>query len=334
MSKRVFMTGGTGFIGGHLAHQLLDAGYDVAILARTPEKAADLARRGAEIVKGDILAPETFRDAMKGSDVVFHAAAWYKLGARDATPADRINVDGTGFVLRKAAALGVPRIIYTSSTVVFGNPDGRPIDETYRYMGTDHLSAYARSKWMAHYGVARPLIDEGAPIIIVMPGGVYGPGDHSSIGQAFRLMLDRRLLVFPDSEARVPLAHVEDIARGHLLALERGEPGEEYILAESCPRWNDVIALFEAITGIPGPLLRPGPRLTRAIVGLVGAAEHMIPVPPLFSTENLRFVSEFSMMVKADKARDALGWDPRPLAEGLRQTLEAEIQDKNTRGLA
>ncbi|HEY7545102.1 MAG TPA: SDR family NAD(P)-dependent oxidoreductase, partial [Blastocatellia bacterium] len=145
---RYFVTGATGFIGGSLARQLIEAGHDVVALARDASKAAELQRQGVVVCEGDITDKESMREGMKGAGGVFHLAAWYKIGARDKKAAEEINVRGTRNVLELMRELSVPKGVYTSTLAVFSDTEGRLPDETYRHDGP-WLSEYDRTKWMA-----------------------------------------------------------------------------------------------------------------------------------------------------------------------------------------
>ena len=254
---KYFVTGSTGFIGGHLTRRLLADGHAVVSLVRSPTLVSDLALQGAVLSPGDVTDRESMRSGMHGVDGVFHLAGWYKIGARDTSPARRVNVDGTRNVLSLALELGVPRVVYTSSLAVFSDTGGRVMDESCRPRGP-WASAYDRSKWEAHFEVAEPLIREGLPLRIVMPGAVYGPADPSQIGTMLRQFLRRRLPLLPRRTAFC-WAHVNDTVTGHLLAMEKGAPGESYILAGPPHTLIEAFTLAERITGIPAPRLRVDP---------------------------------------------------------------------------
>src|SRR3989304_2125966 len=220
---RYFVTGAPGFIGGHLVRQLRGAGHDVDAIAREPAKAGELARIGVRVHRGDITEKESMRSPMEGADGVFHLAAWYKVGVRDRSPAQRINVDGTRNVLELMQDFGIPRGVYTSTLAVFGDTGGQVVDESYRH-GGPWLSEYDRTKWVAHYEVAEPMMRRGLPLVIVQPGVTYGPGDPSAMGQTLREFLQRKLRGVPKRSAYC-WGHVEDTAAGHVLAMERGRAG-------------------------------------------------------------------------------------------------------------
>ena len=165
---KYLVTGASGFIGGCLARQLLRAGHEVAALVRNPDAAGHLEAAGASIHQGDVRDKSSLRAPMSGVDGLFHLAAWYRIGVRDRGEAYRTNVDGTRNVLETARELGVPRIVYTSTVAVSSDTGGRLVDEGFRHQGP-WLTRYERTKWMAHYQVARPMAEAGLPLVILQP---------------------------------------------------------------------------------------------------------------------------------------------------------------------
>ena len=316
---KAFVTGGTGFIGQHLIKQLLAKEYTVYGLARSEASAAIISGLGAVPVIGDITNTESMRGGMAGSDVVFHLAAWYGLGASHARQADAINVGGTRKVLRLAFELEIPRIVYTSTVAVFGDTRGQMADETF-YQGGPFLTEYDRTKWLAHYKVAKPLIERGAPITIVMPGGVYGPGDTSAIADLMRLFY-RNTPALVGPELTLTYAHVADVAAGHILAAEKGEPGESYILAGPAIPLGEMVDFWSHLTGRRAPRLRLPAAVLQPLAPLMGFAEKFVPLPPLLTEEAIVTLGA-SYIARSDKARQALGWMPRPLQTGMIETLE------------
>jgi nucleoside-diphosphate-sugar epimerase len=318
---RYLVTGATGFIGGHLVRQLVNAGHDVVALVRDPAAAMDLDDLGVELVGGDILTRSGLDRATAGADGVFHLAAWYRVGAHDRSAAEAINVQGTRNVLEAARDAGVGKIVYTSTVAVLGDTGRRVVDETYRHDGP-WLSEYDRTKWLAHYEVAVPMADAGVPIVIVQPGLVYGPGDHSNVGDVFRDYLRRRLPVMPDQGGC--WSHVADTARGHILAMERGRPGESYILGGECRLWPDVLRLAQEITGVKAPSLTLPPVLARVSALVMKPLAALVRVPQMYHPETLRVAAGTTYWASDAKARREIGWNPRPLRDGLTETLRAE----------
>ena len=315
---KAFVTGGSGFIGQHVVKKLLARGYEVFALARSAQSTAVLQELGCTVVAGDITDMASMREGMAGSDIVFHIAAWYKIGDPDWQKAEAINVGGTRKVLRLAVELAIPKIIYTSTLAVFGDTKGQLVDETY-YKGGPFLTEYDRTKWLAHYKVALPLIEKGAPIIIVMPGGVYGPGDTSSIGSLMREFY-RGMPMLPGPNMTLTYAHVEDIAEGHLLAAEKGKLGESYILAGPAIPLGEMVDFWGHLTGKATPLLRVPASFVQPFAPLVGVLSQTLPLPETYSEDAVNIL-DATYIARADKARAELGWQTRPLQTGMLETF-------------
>jgi len=260
---------------------------------------------------------------MRGVDGVFHAAGWYRVGVRDKTPAQRINVHGTRNVLSMMQELQIPRGVYTSTVAVSGDTRGRLVDESYEFRGP-WLSEYDRTKWEAHHLVALPMIRAGLPLVIVQPGGVYGPGDTSPQGQLLRQYLQRKLAIVPRGAA-LCWGHVEDTARGHLLPMERGAVGERYIIAGPPAAIVEVLALAERITGISAPRRRVSPGVLRASAKLMSVVERIVPLHETMSAEYFRVAAGVTYLGSNAKAQREFGFQARPIEEGLRETLEYEL---------
>ncbi len=318
---KVFLTGGTGFIGKQVLKRLVARGDEVWALARSDSGVAEVEALGARAVCGDLDDVDVLRAAMTGCDVVYHIAGWYRLGGNDPARMFGTNVRGACNVLQTAFEIGVPRIIHTSSVAVNGDTHGRLVDETFFQSGP-FLTDYDRSKWQAHYEVALPLIWQGAPIIIVMPGVVYGPGDHSLVGEFLRWFWRGWLPVLPGPETLLGYTHVDDVAEGLILAADKGRIGESYIIAGPALTMAEWIGLASAMSGKQAPLFSvPAARL-HPLASVIGALEKVVPLPMLISRDSVVILG-VSYIARADKARAELGWTPRPLREGLRETLDA-----------
>jgi nucleoside-diphosphate-sugar epimerase len=319
---RVFLTGGTGFIGSALAAALRDRGDDVVALVRTPGKASGLAALGCELVEGDLGHVGALRDAMSGCDAVIHAAAQYEVGipasARDAMV--QTNVVGTQNVLDAAAAAEVPRVVYVSTAVVFGDTGGAVVDETADHSGP-YLSTYDETKHRAHQIAVRKAA-EGLPLVIVMPSTVYGPGDHSWVTDAIRLFLSRRLPAIPLATGAFSFVHRDDVVSGIIAALDRGRLGERYILSGERTTMRGFIETLASVTGRRAPRFDVPTPLLKTLIPLG-------PVlgPALGMGRNVResiASGQATYLASHDKATAELGYQPRPLADGLRETLAAE----------
>jgi nucleoside-diphosphate-sugar epimerase len=317
---KAFITGGAGFIGQYVVRKLILRGYDVYGLARSEKSATQLMRMGAHVVPGDINDRESMREAMTGSDVVFHLACWYDYCQQGRDQAETTNVAGTRSVLQLAHELAVPRIVHVSTVVVFGDTRGELVDETF-FQGGPFLSEYDRTKWLAHYKVAMPLVEKGAPIITVMPGVAYGPGDTSWLADLMRLFYRGLMPAVPGPETTVTYAHVEDIAEGIVLAAEKGQIGESYILAGPAIPLGEMVDFWAHLTGKRAPALGIPARAMRPLAPVVGQLASAITLPSIFSDE-LTGLLGATYMARSDKARAELGWTARPLQVGMLETFE------------
>ena len=315
---RYAVTGATGFVGGALVRLLRANGHEVVALVRSRERAAALSAVGVTLLEGDLDDSAALEALGAGADGLFHVAGWYKLG--DARPEDgwRVNVDGTANVLAAAGRSGVPKVVYTSTLAVNSDTRGRVVDEGYRFTGS-HLSVYDETKARAH-DMAADAARDGMPLVIVQPGLIYGPGDTSQTGALVAAVLAGRRPTVPAGGA-VCWGHVDDIARGHLLAMEQGTAGESYFLAGEPCSLADGLRLLGDLAGKPGPIVLPASvvRLTGAVVGVV---ERVVPMPAGYSAEAMR-ASLATYLGSPAKAYRELGWTSRPLREGLSELVAA-----------
>ena len=318
---KYFVTGATGFVGGRLTRQLAAAGHKVIALVRSPSKADDLAKRGVHLIAGDVTDRDSMRAPMRDVDGVFHVAGWYKIGVRDTRPGRATNVDGTRNVLELMRELGVAKGVYTSTLAVNSDTHGVLVDESYRYHGP-HLSEYDRTKALAH-DVAETFARRGLPLVIVQPGLIYGPGDAGPSHDLLVNYLKRKLPVVPRRTAFC-WAHVDDIANGHLRAMELGRAGENYYVCGPPHTLVDALAIAERLTGVPAPRVTVAPALLKAMSTLMRPIERVVPVPANYSSEYLRVSAGVTYIGSNAKARATLGWIPRDLETGLAETLEHE----------
>ena len=326
---RYLVTGATGFIGGQVARLLAERGDSVVALVRDPASAQTLARLGVELARGDVTERASVRDAMRGADGVFHLAAWYKWGAKDKSMAVRTNVEGTRIVLETARDLAISKTVYTSALAVYSDTQGRLVDESYRYNGP-HVTEHDRTKWVAYHEVALPLARAGLPLVIVLPGLTYGPGDASASGALLDKYSARKLPMVPHPSIYC-WAYVDDVARAHLLAMDHGRVGESYIIAGEPHSFVDVLAVAEKLTGIKPPRLRASPRLMRMASKLLGFAERFISLPPAYSAEVFSATAGVTYMASNEKAKRELGYAPRSLEAGLRATLMPQAKSATSR---
>ena len=319
---KYFITGATGFIGGRLARQLRNAGHEVIAVVRTPAKAQDLAQLGVTLHQGDVTEKESMRKPMTGVDGVFHVAGWYKVGVRDKSQAYAINVEGTRNVLELMKELKIPKGVYTSTLAVNSDTHGVEADEKYHFTGK-HISVYDATKAEAH-DVAVKMIKEGLPLVIVQPGLVYGPGDTSSVRTSLIQYLTKQLPVMPKQTA-FSWGHVDDIAHAHWLAMEKGKVGENYNICGPTYTFIDALKIANEITGVRLPMAVPA-GMIRAMSTMMYVFDKFIPVPESYTGEGLRIIAGVTYIGTNAKAKRELGYDPRPLKEGLAETLKHEMK--------
>ena len=316
---KYFITGATGFVGGVLTRQLRQAGHDVHASVRDPQKASELKSLGVELFKGDVTNKESMREGMQGVDGVFHVAGWYKVGVRDKSPGEKVNVQGTRNVLELMQELRIPKGVYTSTLAINSDTHGELKDESYHFTGK-HLTEYDRTKAKAHE-VAEQFIEQGLPLVIVMPGGIYGPGDTSVLRQNLIDFLKEKIPAMP-SKAGICWAHVDDIAHAHILAMEKGTPGEKYIIAGEPCTYVEAFRLASHITGKRAPMAVPY-QIMKVMSYLVKPFDNFLP--EMYTSEGLRIVSGVTYWGDNRKAKRFLGYNPRPLSKGLEATLRHEM---------
>lgn len=316
---KYFITGATGFLGGVLARQLRQAGHEVNASIRDPMKASELQSLGVNLFPGDVTDRESMRTAMQGVDGVFHVAGWYKVGARDKTPGEQVNIQGTSNVLELMQELKIQKGVYTSTLAVNSDTHGKVVDESYRFTGK-HLTEYDRTKAEAHR-VAEDFIARGLPLVIVMPGGIYGPGDTSVLRTSFINFLQEKTPAVP-TQAGICWAHVDDTAHAHILAMKKGVPGETYIVAGEPCTFVEAFQLASQITGKPAPRA-VSHKFMKAMVPLMKPFDNFLP--DTYTSEGMRILSGVTYWGDNSKAKRFLGFNPRPLREGLVSTLRHEM---------
>jgi dihydroflavonol-4-reductase len=319
---RIFVTGGTGFIGRRVVDRLRGRGDEVVALVRSAARAEVLSASGCELVEGDLGSADAIARGASGAEAVIHLAAGYRVGipARECAELHEINVRGTERVLDAAIDAGVPRIVYVSTANVFGNTHGRPVDESHeRDPAAGFLSCYDETKFLAHTA-AKARIAEGAPVIIVQPGAVYGSDDPSQIGNVIDQTRSgkMKLLMFPEFELNY--VHVDDLADGIVAALDRGRIGEAYALGGEIATMRQLVTTVAELSGGTPPKRALPAALMKAGIPFGPVVGKLLGFPPNLR-ELIRTSDGVSIVFTDEKARRELGHRSRPLREGLADTL-------------
>lgn len=253
---KAFVTGATGFIGASIVRELLRDGRDVRVLVRSASNLANLKGLDVEIWKGDLLNAAGLRAGLKGCDVLFHAAADYRLWTRNPDEMYRTNVGGTAAILEAALENNVSRVVYTSSVGTLGNPgNGTPGNEDTQVSLDDMVGPYKKSKFLAERE-AEKFVSRGLPLVIVNPSTPVGPWDvkPTPTGKIIVDFLKRRMPAYLDTGLN--LIDVQECARGHILAEQKGQVGRKYILGNANLSLRDIFRTLQEITGIPAPKVR------------------------------------------------------------------------------
>jgi dihydroflavonol-4-reductase len=318
---RALLTGGTGFVGAAVARALLRQGWDVRALARVRSDLRNLAGLPLEIVVGNLNDAGSLERAARGCEAILHVAADYRLGVRKPQDLYQTNVEGTRNVLAAARATGVQRVVYTSSVATIGIPaDGTPGDERTPVALADMMGHYKRSKFIAEQ-IAREAARNGVPVVIVNPSTPVGPGDvkPTPTGQLVRDAASGRMPAYVDTGLNI--VHVDDVAAGHVLALERGHNGESYILGGEDMSLHAILAEIARIVGRQPPWLRLP---ARALIPVAVVAEGWARVTggtTRITLEGLR-LSRKRMFFSSDKAVRELGYRWRPASEAFNDAVQ------------
>ncbi len=317
---KALVTGGTGFVGRAVVAELLQAGRAVRVLARNPAHPA-LAGLQVEVAPGDLKDRESLARALAGCASLFHVAADYRLWVPDPAEMYAVNVEGTRSLLTAAAAAGLKRVVYTSTVGALGNPgDGTPGTEDTPVTVAEMVGHYKRSKFLAEQ-VALDFARQGLPLVVVNPSTPVGPWDSrpTPTGQMIVDFLHRRMPAY--LETGLNLIHVRDVARGHLLAAEKGQTGEKYILGNENLSLSAIFRLLAEISGLPAPRVKLPywPVLALAYVNEVWAA-YVSGRPPRMPLTAIRMARKF-MYFDNTKAVKYLGLTLTPVRQALEEAV-------------
>ncbi len=314
----VLVTGASGFVGSAVVRHLLEAGREVRALVREGGDSRNLDGLAVEIVTGDLTDRASLKPALAGCAALFHVAAEYRLWTRHPARMFETNVEGTRALMEAAAAAGVARIVYTSSVATLGvNADGSPADEETPVAFADMIGPYKQSKFRAEAEVRRMVAEAGLPAVIVNPSTPVGRRDvkPTPTGRMIVEAAAGRMPAYVDTGLNI--VHVDDVAAGHLLALEHGAVGERYILGGEDMTLGAILGEIAAITGgrapwarIPHSLIMPLAFAVEAWTRISGGDD------PFVTVDGVRMARK-KMFFSCEKARRRLGYAPRPAAEGL-----------------
>jgi dihydroflavonol-4-reductase len=315
------VTGGTGFVGTHVVRVLLAEGRAVRCLARPNSRRDNLQGLAVEIVEGDLTDAPSLARAMRGVATLYHVAADYRLWARNPEELYRANAGGTENVLSAAAQAGVSRIVYTSSVAALGlTEDGSPANEETPVVRDRIVGHYKRSKYDAER-VALEWAKRGLPVVIVNPSTPVGERDikPTPTGQMIVDFLTRKMPAYVDTGLN--LIDVRDVARGHLLAAEKGRIGERYILGNRDLTLKEILETLSRLTDLPAPTIRLPHAIPLVFGAVSSAAARITGRPPRVSLDSVR-MSMHRMFFDAGKAVRELGLPQTPIEEPLARAVE------------
>jgi len=319
---KAFITGATGFVGSHVARALAAEGADLRLLARPTSRRENIADLRADVVMGDLREPDSLKKAMSGCDFVFHVAADYRLWVRDPEEMYRANVEGTRAIIAAAQLSGVKRVVYTSSVATMGfTAEGRIVTEDTPVSIADMVGHYKRSKFMAEE-IALEAGRKGANVVVVNPTTPIGEYDikPTPTGRIVVDFLKRKFPAYVDTGLNV--ADVKEVARGHVLAMEKARPGERYILGGENLTLKQILDKLALLTGLPSPRTKVphGVAMGFAVFDQFFTGVVMGKEPR--ATVDAVKMGRKKMFATSAKAERELGYRVMPVEDALRRAVE------------
>jgi dihydroflavonol-4-reductase len=319
-SGPTLLTGATGFVGSAVARTLAARGHRLRLLVRRTSDRSNLAGLDAELVEGDLTDAASVARAVAGCRFVLHVAADYRLWVPDAAAMLAANVEGTRTMMRAAMAAGVERVVYCSSVAALGlNADGTPADEATPVTEADMIGAYKRSKFLAERAVME-LVAQGLPAVIVNPAAPVGPRDIRPTPTG-KMILDAargRIPAYVDTGLNV--VHVDDVAEGHVLALERGVVGERYILGSENLMLGQLLALVAHSVGRRPPTIKLPMGLVYPIAVGAEVVARLTGIEPMVTRDHAKMARK-RMFFSSAKAQRELGYAPRPARAAIEDAV-------------
>ncbi len=314
------VTGATGFVGSAVVRRLLEAGHDVRALVRPASDRRNLSGLPVDVVAGDLRRSDSLSAALRGCDTLFHVAADYRLWVRDEREMLAVNVEGTRRLMEAAGDAGIRRVVYTSSVAVLGHKAvGTPADETTHARLEEMIGPYKRSKFLAEQ-IVRDFADRGLPVVIVNPAAPVGPRDIKPTPTG-RMIVEAAAGRMPAYlETGLNIVDVDDVADGHLLALERGRVGSRYILGGDNMTLCDILTAIARVSGRPAPRLRIPHGVALAVACGAEAWARLFGGEPLATMDSVRMARR-PMYFDSTKAKEELGFRARPATEALARAV-------------
>lgn len=320
---KALVTGAAGFVGSAIARKLIEEGIDVRCMVRSSSDLQNLKDLDVELVEGDLCDAHSMAEALRDCVLLFHVAADYRLWIPNPDSMYKTNVEGTVNLMRAAMDVGVERIVYTSSVATLGiHPDGTPADETTPSSIEDMIGHYKRSKFLAEQEVSRMAREESLPVVIVNPSTPIGPGDikPTPTGKLIQDAVKGRMPAYVDTGLN--FVHVDDVADGHILAWEKGELGERYILGGEDLSLQQTLAIVAELTARPAPKVKIPQPVAMAIAIVCETGAKLIPsIEPIATVEGVK-MSRKKMYFSSEKAMKALGYQPRPVFEAITAAVD------------
>lgn len=320
---KVFITGGTGFIGKFTVRRLIDSGHDCICLVRSTSKTSELEQLGAQVVIGDITDKKSLINGMKGSDALINLANLYSYWEPDAGIYEKINVLGTRNVLESALAIDIKKVIHVSSIVIWGKTPDKPFNEKSPI--GEHTSEYGRTKYLGDKVAWELFQEKGLPLVMIYPCAVMGANDSKSSGDYVRRLINGKLPIRGMESAVLTWVHVKDVAESITRALEKEDNiGEKYIIGKEQLSFKEFNNLVSELSGIPLPIIAVPDFMAKINAFFLTALANIIKRPPLWGLAK-DLVHGILTGFRADgtKAERELGISYTPVRRAIEECIES-----------
>ena len=318
---RTLITGASGFVGSAVLRLLIEEGHDVCALIRPNSNRLNLTGLNIELVEGDLTDINSLHKAVKNQDNLFHVAADYRFWVPDPKSIYQVNVDGTRNLTRCAVEAGIKRIVYTSSVATLGfNVDGTPANEDTPVTLNEVVGHYKRSKFLAEQAVNELTKTIDAPVIIVNPSAPVGPRDikPTPTGRILVDMLNNRMPAYVDTGLNI--VHVDDVAKGHLLAFKQGQIGERYILGGENMTLIAILTKIAQLSEGHPPQIRIPHNVLLPVAWFAECWSRISGKKPIVSVDEVKMSRKY-MYFSSNKAKEKLSYTPRSAEEGIAEAI-------------